>query len=75
MGEITREFEQEFAAFIGSKHALAVTNAPPPYIWPVSPRGLALAMRVIVPSLTFVATAENTVRYTGATPSLPILKA
>ena len=27
MGEETQQFEQEFAAFIGAKHALAVTNA------------------------------------------------
>ena len=27
MGEVTKGFEQEFAAFIGAKHTLAVTNA------------------------------------------------
>ncbi len=34
MGEDTQGFEQEFAAFIGAKHTLAVTNATPPCTWP-----------------------------------------
>lgn len=67
MGEVTAEFEAEFAALTGARHALAVTNCTAA----LHLAGLALGWEpgdeVIVPSLTFVATA-NAVRYTGATP-------
>ena len=67
MGQVTQQFEAEFAAFTGAKHALAVTNCTAA----LHMAGLALGWQagdeVIVPSLTFVATA-NAVGYTGATP-------
>jgi len=67
MGEVTAAFEAEFAALTGARHALAVTNCTAA----LHLAGLALGWgpgdEVIVPSLTFVATA-NAVRYTGATP-------
>lgn len=67
MGETTAAFEAEFAALTGARHALAVTNCTAA----LHLAGLALGWgpgdEVIVPSLTFVATA-NAVRYTGATP-------
>jgi len=67
MGETTAAFESEFAALTGARHALAVTNCTAA----LHLAGLALGWgpgdEVIVPSLTFVATA-NAVRYTGATP-------
>lgn len=67
MGEVTQGFEQEFAAFIGAKHTLAVTNATAALHLACLAAGIGPGDEVIVPSLTFVATA-NAVRYTGATP-------
>lgn len=67
MGQVTAEFEAAFADFTGVAHAIAVTNCTAA----LHLAGLALGWspgdEVIVPSLTFVATA-NAVRYTGATP-------
>ncbi len=67
MGSITQEFEKEFAAFIGAKHCLAVTNATAALHLACLASGLGPGDEVILPSLTFVATA-NAVRYTGAVP-------
>src|SRR3990172_9358679 len=67
MGAVTKGFEQEFAAFIGAKHTLAVTNATAALHLACLAVGIGPGDEVIVPSLTFVATA-NAVRYTGATP-------
>lgn len=67
MGEMTAAFEADFAELTGARHTLAVTNCTAG----LHLAGLALGWgpgdEVIVPSLTFVATA-NAVRYTGATP-------
>jgi dTDP-4-amino-4,6-dideoxygalactose transaminase len=67
MGSITQAFEKEFAAFTGTKHAIAVTNATAALHLACLAVGLGPGDEVILPSLTFVATA-NAVRYTGATP-------
>jgi dTDP-4-amino-4,6-dideoxygalactose transaminase len=67
MGTVTQQFEQEFAAFVGAKHTLAVTNATAALHLACLAVGIGPGDEVIVPSLTFVATA-NAVRYTGATP-------
>jgi dTDP-4-amino-4,6-dideoxygalactose transaminase len=67
MGSITDEFEKAFAAYIGSKYAVAVTNATAALHLCCVVAGLGPGDEAIVPSLTFVATA-NAVRYTGATP-------
>ena len=67
MGEETQNFEKEFAEFSGAKHALAVTNATAALHMACMAVGVGPGDEVIVPSLTFVATA-NAVRYTGATP-------
>jgi dTDP-4-amino-4,6-dideoxygalactose transaminase len=67
MGAITRQFEQEFASFIGARHALAVTNATAALHLACLAVGIGAGDEVILPSLTFVATA-NAVRYTGARP-------
>ncbi len=67
MGEQTQNFEKEFAAFIGAKHAIAVTNATAALHLACLAVGLKPKDEVILPSLTFVATA-NAVRYTGAIP-------
>jgi dTDP-4-amino-4,6-dideoxygalactose transaminase len=67
MGSVTQEFEQAFAAYLGARHAIAVTNATAALHLACVAAGLGPGDEAIVPSLTFVATA-NAVRYTGATP-------
>ena len=67
MGEVTKQFEAEFAAYTGAKHAIAVTNATAALHLACVACGLQAGDEVILPSLTFVATA-NAIRYTGATP-------
>ncbi|MFZ5858221.1 MAG: DegT/DnrJ/EryC1/StrS family aminotransferase [Chloroflexota bacterium] len=67
MGAVTEEFEQAFAAYVGAKHAIAVTNATAGLHLACVAAGLGAGDEAILPSLTFVATA-NAVRYTGATP-------
>ena len=67
MGAVTQQFEAEFAAYVGAKHAIAVTNATAALHVACVAAGLGPGDEVILPSLTFVATA-NAVRYTGATP-------
>jgi len=67
MGSVTQEFEQAFAAYTGAKHTLSVTNATAALHMSCLALGLGPGDEVIVPSLTFVATA-NAVRYVGATP-------
>lgn len=67
MGAVTRQFEGEFAAYVGARHAIAVTNATAALHMACVAAGLGPGDEAILPSLTFVATA-NAVRYTGATP-------
>ena len=67
MGEVTQAFEREFADFVGVKHALAVGNCTEALHIACLVAGIGPGDEVIVPSLTFVATA-NAVAYTGALP-------
>lgn len=67
MGAVTQEFEKAFAAYCGVKHAIACTNATAALHMACLAAGLGPGDEAIVPSLTFVATA-NAIRYTGATP-------
>ena len=67
MGAVTQEFEEKFALATGTKHALAVTNATAALHLSCITANLGPGDEVIVPSLTFVATA-NAIRYVGATP-------
>jgi len=67
MGNVTQEFETAFASYIQVKHAIAVTNATAALHLACLVLGIGPGDEVIVPSLTFVATA-NAVRYVGATP-------
>lgn len=66
-GRVTLKFEDEFAERIGVRHAIAVSNATAALHLSNVALGIGTGDEVIVPSLTFVATA-NAVRYTGATP-------
>lgn len=65
MGSVTQQFEKEFAEYIGVKHAFAVSNATVALHLACVALGIGNGDEVIVPSLTFVATA-NAVLYTGA---------
>ena len=65
MGAITQEFEETFAHYINVEHALAVSNATVALHLACVAAGIGPGDEVIVPSLTFVATA-NAVLYTGA---------
>ncbi len=65
MGAVTQEFETQFANRTGSKHAFAVSNATQALHLACLALGIGPGDEVIVPSLTFVATA-NAVLYTGA---------
>jgi len=67
MGANTQAFEEEFAAYTGAKHAIAVANGTAALHLACMAVGLGPGDEVITPSLTFVATA-NAIRYTGATP-------
>ena len=67
MGNVTQEFEAAFASYIQVKHAIAVTNATAALHLACMALGIGPGDEVIVPSLTFVATA-NAVRYVGAAP-------
>jgi dTDP-4-amino-4,6-dideoxygalactose transaminase len=67
MGGVTQAFEEEFATYIGSKHAIAVANGTAALHLACLTAGLGPGDEAVVPSLTFVATA-NAIRYTGATP-------
>jgi dTDP-4-amino-4,6-dideoxygalactose transaminase len=65
MGQSTQEFENKFSAFVGIKHAFAVSNATEALHLACLALGIGVGDEVIIPSLTFVATA-NAVLYTGA---------
>ena len=65
MGNVTKKFEEEFAEFLGVKHAIAVSNATVGLHLACLVLGIGPGDEVIVPSLTFVATS-NAVLYTGA---------
>lgn len=67
MGARTEALEKEFAAFTGSRYAFAVTNGTASLHLACLAAGVGPGDEVIVPSLTFVATA-NAIVYTGATP-------
>lgn len=67
MGAVTGQFEGEFAEYTGARHAVAVTNATAALHLACVAAGIGPGDEVILPSLTFIATA-NAVRYTGATP-------
>ncbi len=67
MGPRTEELEARFSEYVGVEHALAVTNCTAGLHLICLAAGIGPGDEVVVPSLTFVATA-SAVRYTGATP-------
>ena len=74
LGEYVRRFEREFAAYCGVRYGVATHNGTVALHLVLAALGIGPGDEVIVPSLTFVATA-NAVAYTGATPGLRRLRA
>ncbi|NEZ43524.1 aminotransferase class I/II-fold pyridoxal phosphate-dependent enzyme [Paenibacillus alvei] len=66
-GPYLERFERQFAAFCQTKHAIACSNGTTALHLALMAHGVGPGDEVIVPTLTFVATA-NAVRYCGATP-------
>jgi UDP-4-amino-4,6-dideoxy-N-acetyl-beta-L-altrosamine transaminase len=63
-GPKVKEFEEKFAAYVGSKYAVAVNNATSGLHLAVLALGLKKGERVITTPITFAASA-NCVRYVG----------
>lgn len=66
-GRFIGEFEEAFAQFCGVKHAVATNSGTTALHLALVALGIGPGDEVIVPSLTYVASA-NVVRYCGATP-------
>lgn len=67
MGEVTQAFEQAFAEFIGVRHAFAVTNCTVALQLAYRALGIKSGDEVLMPALTFVATANAAIAE-GGTP-------
>ncbi len=68
-GPRVKRFEEKFAAAVGGKRAVAVNSATAALHLAVEALGLKAGQAVLVPTMTFAATAE-VVRYLGAVPVL-----
>src|SRR5438552_57454 len=66
-GRFVQQFEEEFSAACGAQHGVAVANGTCALHLALEALGVGPGDEVIVPSLTFIATA-NTATYSGATP-------
>ena len=69
MGAKTFEFERQFAQYIGTSHAVAVSSCTAALHLSLEAIGLARGDEVLVPTTTFTASAE-VVTYFGARPVL-----
>ena len=67
LGKYVRAFEERIAEFCGRRYAVSTCNGTAALHLALVTLGIGPGDEVIVPSLTFVATA-NAVSYTGATP-------
>lgn len=67
MGQRTAEFEARFAELCGVRHTIALNSCTAALHVALASLGVRPGDEVVVPALTFVATA-NAVRYCGATP-------
>ncbi len=66
-GPKTKQFEQEFAEYMQRRHAVAVNSCTAALHLALDAIGLKAGQRVVVPTMTFAATAE-VVRYFNAMP-------
>ncbi len=69
MGPQTVDFEQRFAAYVGAKHAVAVSSCTAALHLALEALGIQKGDEVLVPTNTFTATAE-VVSHLGARPVL-----
>jgi perosamine synthetase len=67
MGEVTRQFEQRLAEFLGARHIVTAANGTAALHLALDALALEPGAEVIVPSLTFVATVQA-IRLAGAVP-------
>ena len=67
LGKYIDMFEEKFAEFCGTKYAVATSNGTTALHLALAVYGVKEGGEVVVPDLTFIATA-NAVKYTGATP-------
>lgn len=67
LGRYIGEFEQQFASYCGSRYGVATCNGTTALHLALVCLGIGPGDEVILPSLTFVATA-NAIMYTGASP-------
>jgi dTDP-4-amino-4,6-dideoxygalactose transaminase len=68
-GPVTKRFEEEFARAVGARYAVALNSCTAALHLAVEALGLGPGHAVLVPTMTFAATAEI-VRYQGAVPIL-----
>src|SRR5947207_15470101 len=66
-GPVAREFEQQFATFVGCKYALAVNSATAALQLSMDSIGVRPGDEVLVPTYTFTATAAVVI-HAGARP-------
>ena len=66
-GKYVKQFEESFAQYLNAKKAISCCNGTVALHVPLIALGLKSGDEVLVPSLTYIATA-NAVRYCGATP-------
>jgi len=66
-GPRVAEFEKQFAAYVGTKHAIAVSSCTTALHLAFLGAGIQSGDEVLCPSLSFIATA-NSIRYVGAEP-------
>ena len=66
-GPKTHKFEEEFKKYVGTEHAVALNSCTAALHLSLKVLGVGLGDEVIVPAMTFAATA-NTVIHCGATP-------
>ncbi len=66
-GPRVAEFEKRFAAYVGAKHAIAVSSCTTALHLAFLGAGIQSGDEVLCPSLSFIATA-NSIRYVGAEP-------
>ena len=65
-GRVTTKLEEQFASLLGVKHALCVTSGTAAIFLGLKAAGVKAGDEVIVPDMTFIATA-NAAEMTGAT--------
>src|SRR5579871_1558295 len=67
LGPVLEDFEREFADYLETPHAIAVSSGTAGLHLSLLALGIGAGDEVIVPSFTFIA-AANAIRYVGAVP-------